>query len=348
MANNPDMAGRDIRDIEGEFKKSCIIMKASLETMGWTLMEAVNIRSLTREVNRILYVLYAAIGLIALLFIRYNSFFFARILNPLLEEIRNEHTERLKSEIEALRYQVNPHFLGNTLNSIRMMAIITKNDAIKKMTTALMALLEDILTREDRVCSLEHELRNLENYVYIMKVRYGNTFEYLTDVDASLLGLELPSMILQPLVENAILHGFHEFSPGMTAGMTAPAGGVPGIGPAAGKAAAIVVSASRNGTALSVSVRDNGRGMSGEVLAGLFSKSPAAKGGRIGLANVRRRITLGYGPPWDVDVFSLPGEGTVVTLTLPAREAGDRSGPAAEKPFRKRQGVLRDTDADRR
>jgi two-component system sensor histidine kinase YesM len=296
-------------------------------------MEAVNIRSFTRQVNNILYVLYIAISLIVLLFIRYNSFFFARILGPLLEEIKNEQTERLKCEIEALRYQVNPHFLGNALNSVRMMAIITKNDAIKKMTTALMAFLDDILSREDTVCSLEHELRNLENYIYIMKVRYGDTFEYITDVDASLFGLEVPSMILQPLVENAILHGFHESAPGPGAAEAAPGTGAGSSGKTAGiaaaMAAAIVVSASRRGDVLSVSVRDNGRGMDAGVLAGLFSQNPPGKGGRIGLANVRRRITLAYGPPYDVDVFSLPGEGTVVTLTLPASEAGDprdRSG----------------------
>ncbi|MDR3144952.1 MAG: histidine kinase, partial [Treponema sp.] len=313
-SNNPDLIGMHIGEIERRFKRSSIIMKTPLETTGWTIMEAVNIRSLTRQVNNILYVLCIVIGLMALLFIRYNSFFFARILSPLLEEIKNEQTERLKSEIEALRYQVNPHFLGNALNSIRMMAIITKNDAIKKMTAALMAFLDDILTRDDTVCSLEHELRNLEHYIYIMKVRYGDTFEYITDVDASLLGLEVPSMILQPLVENAILHGFYEAA----AGVSAPAAAA---GP--GQAAAIVVSASRRGNTLSLSVRDNGWGMDAGVLAGLFSESPAGKSGRIGLANVRRRITLAYGPPYDVDVFSFPGEGTVVTLTLPALEAGD-------------------------
>jgi two-component system sensor histidine kinase YesM len=311
VSNKPELIGMDIGEIEGSFRKSSIIMKTPLATTGWILMEAVNIRSLTRQVNNILYALYIAISLIIFFFIRYNSFFFARILSPLLDEIKNEQKERLKSEIEALRYQVNPHFLGNTLNTIRMMAIITKNDSIKKMTTALMALLDDVLTRKDTVSSLEHELRNLDNYIYIMKVRYGDIFEYLTDVDISLLGLGVPSMILQPLVENAILHGFHE-----------PAAGT-AMSPAAGKTPTIVVSASRKGPVLSVSVRDNGRGIDDGGSTALFSETSAGKDSvRIGLSNVRKRITLAYGPPYDVDVFSLPGEGTVVTLTLPVMDAG--------------------------
>jgi two-component system sensor histidine kinase YesM len=315
MANDPDMAGRDIRDIEGEFKKSSIIMKASLETMGWTLMEAVNIRSLTRQVNRILYVLYAAISLIVLLFIRYNSFFFFRILSPLLEEIRNEHTERLKSEIEALRYRLNPHFLCNTLNAIRMMAIITKNNAIREMSSALMRLTEDTLSREDTVCSLEHELHNLDNYVYIMKVRYGDTFEFIKDVDASLLPLGVPSMILQPLVENAILHGFHGLP-----------GGTSRAGEAAGRGqSTIVVSASAAEGVLIIEIKDNGRGMSEEVLAGIFNNEPGTQNGwsRIGLNNVRRRIMLTYGNSYTVRLASYPGEGTVVIMTLPVQDAGN-------------------------
>lgn len=352
-ASNINMIGSDFDSIKDSFKKSFIIMSAPLETTDWTIVEAVNIHTLTRPVNTVLYALYAALILIVVFFIRYNTFFFARIINPLkamiakmeavgsgdfsvrsppgefielnkisesfnfmvkeisvlTDEIKSEQKERLKAEIEALRYQLNPHFLCNALNSIRMMAIITKNDAVKKMSAALMTLTEDILTREDTVYSLEHEMQNLDNYIYIMKVRYGDTFEYITDVDSSLLRLGVPSMILQPLVENAILHGFHGYQAENTGGHTFKK--------------TIVVAASRTDAVLSLSVRDNGQGMTEEVLSGVFEEKASSKKGisMIGLSNVRKRIILSYGQNYDVHVFSFPGEGTVVTLTLPVMEA---------------------------
>jgi two-component system sensor histidine kinase YesM len=352
-SSNPEMPGSRIEDIKNAYGKSCILISAPIDLTDWIIMEAVNINSLTRSINIILYILYFAVLVIVLFFIWYNTFFFSLILNPLralmtkmeavgngdfsvrvapgnfielnrigesfnfmVEEIgvltcaiKEEQKERLRSEIEALRYQLNPHFLCNTLNAIRMMAIITKNNAIREMSSALMRLTEDTLRREDTVCSLEHELDNLDNYVYIMKVRYGDTFEFIKDVDASLLPLGVPSMILQPLVENAILHGFH---------------GLPGSFAGRGQGT-IVVSASAAEGILTIEIKDNGRGMSEEVLAGIFNNEPGRQNGwsRIGLNNVRRRIMLTYGNSYTVRVASYPGEGTVVIMTLPVQDAGN-------------------------
>jgi two-component system sensor histidine kinase YesM len=356
-SSNPEMLGVRREDIEHIYGKSCILISAPVDLTDWIIMEAVNINSLTRSINIILYILYFAALVIVLFFIRYNTFFFSLILNPLralmtkmeavgngdfsvrappgnftelnkigesfnfmVEEIgaltraiKAEQKERLRSEIEALRCQLNPHFLCNTLNAIRMMAIITKNDAIREMSSALMRLTEDTLSREDTVYSLEHELHNLDNYVYIMKVRYGDTFEFIKDVDASLLRLGVPSMILQPLVENAILHGFHGL-----------AGGTSFAGDASGRGQnVIVVSASAAEGVLTIEVKDNGRGMSTEVLAGIFDNEPGTQNGwsRIGLKNVRRRIMLTYGNSYAVRLESYPGEGTVVIMTLPVQDA---------------------------
>jgi len=345
-SNEAGAAGRSMTAIEQNYKKSWLLMESPVEISGWTLAEAVNIRTLTRPFNIILYILYAALLVILLFFIRYNAFFFARILSPLrfliskmeavgngdfsvraengnfielnkisesfnymvekisilTETIKKEHDERIRTEMEALRYQLNPHFLCNALNAIRMMALITKNDAITKMSQALMMITEDTLAREDTVYPLEHELYILENYVYIMKVRYGDFFELIKDVDSSLLELGIPSMILQPLVENAILHGFNGLSR-------------PGI---------IVVSAAleEKDTALVISVKDNGNGMTEETRAGIFSSETASRRGlsRIGLYNVRRRIVLAYGGNCGLEVASYPGEGTVVTLRLPVQK----------------------------
>ena len=336
------------------YGKSRIIIEAPVEISGWTLIEAINTRSLTRPLNTILYILYLALIIIVLLFIRYNTLFFARILNPLknivskmesvgngdfsvraesgsffelnkmsesfnymvekismlTEAIKEEQKERIRTEIEALRYQLNPHFLCNALNAIRMMAIITKNDSIRKMSAALMMITEDTLAREDTVYSLEHELHVLDSYMYVMQVRYGNTFELIKDVDNSILNLGVPSMILQPLVENSILHGFR---------------GLQGPG-------RIVVSAAVKDDMLIISVRDNGKGMEGETLADVFNGEREGRKGlsRIGLYNVRRRILLSYGSSCGVEVASYPGEGTVVTLKLPVQQT-ERHESRAEK-----------------
>ena len=342
--------GSDMAAIKDTYKKSWIMIESPVEISGWTLAEAIDVKSLTRPLNTILYILYFAVMVIALFFIRYNTFFFARILNPLklliakmeavgngdfsvraesgsfielnkisesfnymvekismlTEDIKTEHTERVRTEIEALRYQLNPHFLCNALNAIRMMALITRNDAIRKMSQALMMITEDTLAREDTAYSLEHELSILDNYVYIMKVRYGDTFELIKDVDKSLLNMGVPSMILQPLVENAILHGFSgKTGPGIivvSAALDPPSGG--------------------EDPALVISVKDNGNGMTAQTLAGIFDNERTAHKGlsKIGLFNVRRRIVLSCGGQYGARAASFPGEGTVITLRLPVRK----------------------------
>jgi len=343
-SSQADCIGDDIESIPQRYGKSRIVIKAPVDISGWKVAEAINVRSLTRPLDIILYLLYLSLIVIVLLFIRYNTLFFARILSPLkhmvskmeavgsgdfsvraesgdfielnkmsesfnymvekisilTEAIKEEQKERIRTEIEALRYQLNPHFLCNALNAIRMMAIITKNDSIRKMSAALMMITEDTLAREDTVYPLEHELHILDSYVLIMQVRYGNTFELLKDVDNSLLSMGVPSMILQPLVENSILHGFHGLSG-------------PGI---------IVVSAALKEETLVISVRDNGNGMDADTLTDIFSGGGEGHKGlsRIGLYNVRRRILLSYGSPYDVEVVSYPGEGTVVTLKLPVQK----------------------------
>ena len=353
-SNNTTHIGESISNVLQGYGDSRIIIQAPVDISGWTLVEAINIRSLTRPLDIILFILYLILFIIVLFFIRYNTFFFARILNPLkvivskmeavgngdfsmrtessnfmelnkisesfnymvekismlTEEIKDEQRERIRNEIEALRYQLNPHFLCNALNAIRMMSIITKNDSIRKMSSALMMITEDTLAREHTVYSLEHELHILDSFIYIMQVRYGNTFELIKDVDNSLMSLGVPSMILQPLVENSILHGFQ---------------GLARLG-------TIVVSAALKDDALIISVRDNGKGMCEETLSDVFSSSDARPEGlsRIGLYNVRRRILLSYGNPYGVDVASYLDEGTVVTLKLPIQQTECHESRAKE------------------
>lgn len=349
------MIGKPFADVKNALGSRYLIMERLVDTPRWTIAEAIYIRSLTKNVDTLMWYIYVALVLILFLFFRYNTLFFAQIVNPLNElitemdtvakgnfsarvepsdlpelnklggsfnmmvseiailtsEIKAEQKERLRAEIEALRYQLNPHFLCNTLNSIRMMASISKNGAIVKMTQALMTIIEDNLGRDDTVHSLERELKNIDSYVYIMKVRYGDVFDFYTDIDSSLLRLGVPSMILQPIVENAILHGIHGLS----------------------RTGSITVAASRTGETLRVDVRDNGFGMTAEQVERLFEVNEGKAHGlnRIGVYNVHRRMVLLYGKEYDVRVSSYPDEGTVVTIAFPILEPSDAEKLYAEE-----------------
>ncbi|OHE63254.1 MAG: hypothetical protein A2Y36_05595 [Treponema sp. GWA1_62_8] len=218
-------------------------------------------------------------------------------IDELTRQIVAEQKERTRTEIEALRFQLNPHFICNTLNAIGMMASIAKADSIKRMTTALTRIMRETLSADDTIFPLEEELKNLESYVYIMKIRFGDTFSYSTEIEDGLACIGVPTMLLQPLVENAVLHGLRGLPPGRS----------------------IVVGARREGEFVRLEVRDDGIGMEAERLASLFSGPREGGRGfnRIGLYNVRRRILLSFDPPCNLAVESFPGAGTIVSLLIP-------------------------------
>ena len=218
-------------------------------------------------------------------------------IDKLTGQIIAEQKERTRTEIEALRFQLNPHFICNTLNAIGMMASIAKADSIKRMTTALTRIMRETLSADDTVFTFEEELKNLESYVYIMKIRFGDSFAFSTEIESGLLQAGIPTMLLQPLVENAVLHGLRGRMPG----------------------GSIVIWAEREGEFVRVEVRDDGVGMDSERLESLFDGPRDGGRGfnRIGLYNVRRRILLGFDPPCTLEVDSFPGAGTVVRIIIP-------------------------------
>lgn len=195
-------------------------------------------------------------------------------LELLNHQIESAHQETLMREIEALRFQINPHFMCNTLNSIRMMAMISKNDAIKRMSTSLMVIMEDNLNGTTSFSSVEHELKNIESYIYIMQVRYGNSFIFEKDIESSTLECEIPSMLLQPLIENSILHGLRTKEIN-------------------GKIKLVIKEKNNH---LLIKIYDNGIGASKEKLEEIFTNANEHSKGfnHIGLMNVKRRLELLY------------------------------------------------------
>jgi two-component system, sensor histidine kinase YesM len=239
----------------------------------------------------------------------------------LAERDRNER-ERLSAELDALRYQINPHFVANTLNSIRLMANAARAEAIAGMTRDLMRVLSDSYSGAERLAELSREIENVTAYVGIMKVRFGELFTVEFALDPGTEALLTLRMVLQPIVENSILHGF--------------SGGSSGAAPRAGRGTIRVVArleardlpaatcreewaVAVPGQILVVEVRDNGSGIEPDRAARILEGRPD-RGSlyRIGVANVHRRIRLNYGEPYGLEVESQPGAFTLVRYVLPA------------------------------
>ncbi|TMQ24456.1 MAG: HAMP domain-containing protein [Deltaproteobacteria bacterium] len=251
------------------------------------------------------------------------------------ERARTER-ERLAAEIEALRYQINPHFIANTLNSIRLMASAARADAIADMTRDLMRVVSDSYAGAGVLAELSRELAGISAYVGIMKVRFGERFALAVAAEPGTESLLVLRMLLQPIVENAILHGF------AGAGRTGQAGRA--------ERGTIRITARREPRAvpapprpepwarpvpdqvLVLEVHDDGAGMDPERAAPRPGRGPERLH-RIGIANVERRIALNFGAPYGLAIESEPGAFTRVRFVLPAlvRDDATDPGPAARE-----------------
>ena len=229
-------------------------------------------------------------------------------IEQLIDEVAKQEKKKKDAEIRVLQNQLSPHFLYNMLNSIRWMAMIQRQDNIKEMVDALNALLTYALRGSGDPVPLADEIAILRNYVAIQKVRYQH-FEFATDVPAELERVEVLKFLLQPLIENALIHGL-----------------APSEHPGE-----IIVSAVSEGDHLLVTVADNGVGMNEETTDRLVSGLSASPTDRLGVRSVHERIQLHYGTNYGLSMRSEPGVGTSVTVKVPLRpiasaeEKGERS-----------------------
>ena len=213
-----------------------------------------------------------------------------------------------RSELKMLQMQMNPHFLFNTLNSIHVLAQLGDFEQTSSMIERLSGILRYSMRSQKRFVSLREECAIIADYVAIQRVRFEDRIDYVQEVPGSLLSAQIPCMILQPLVENAILHGFEDLN----------AGG------------RITLRAQKEDGGLRIRVLDNGRGMPEELVERIMrpaSDAPDGGGYGIGLDNVLRRMALLYGDG-NVRIESAPGEGTSVELFFP--NAGE--DPAGHAP----------------
>ena len=220
-------------------------------------------------------------------------------IEELVNQIQTVEEEKRMLEKEALQAQINPHFLFNTLSNIKYMAMIVKSNTIAESITALGNFLAPIYKSNADLWRLEDEISYVENYVKIMNYRFGGQIKTEYEMPDEARQLYLLKFILQPLVENAIQHGFEKRE----------------------GAGTIVIRARKENGLLAVCVEDDGCGLSEEELLKLRTRLEAygcKQGqGHIGLGNVHRRLKVYYGDAYGVSVESREGSGTTVCVRVP-------------------------------
>ena len=202
------------------------------------------------------------------------------------QDKRKQELLRL-AEIKALMSQINPHFLNNTLDSIKWQAKLSGMDSIAEMVTELSVLLKESMNTNAFV-SVEEELGFIGSYIHLQQFRYGDALNYNTAIQRDTLNYQIPKLILQPLVENAIVHGIE------------PLGGH----------GTIEMNIWKDEMFLYISIADDGKGSDIEF-------SQIRTQGSIGLTNVDQRIKLHFGADYGLKWKSEKGIGTVVYMELP-------------------------------
>ena len=210
-------------------------------------------------------------------------------------EMLIEEQRRLlvQARLDALTAQINPHFLFNTLNSIASLAR-TDPESARQVIFKLASILRQLLKKHENFSTLRDEITFVDDYVSIEVVRFGNEkLRIVKDIDEETLPLMVPSMLLQPLIENAIRHGL---SPRVEGGE-------------------ILLRGYRQDGRLMLEVRDNGVGIPAEALERVFDKSGEDQG--IGISNVRERLRVLYGADFTFQIECPAEGGTSIRMGIP-------------------------------
>lgn len=219
------------------------------------------------------------------------------------EELFNINQEKQRmlriAELKHLQSQINPHFLYNTLNSIMYLAKMHNEKEIYTMTKGLSSLLKGSLNISKESITLGEALNNMNAYIAIQKIRFSEKFDVFIEVSEQFLDCEIPNLILQPIVENAIIHGLEPIESG---GM-------------------LYIKTEEDDNILIIAIRDTGCGMSEAQCKKIIdSLDGQIESSHIGLKNVHQRLKLLYGEEFGIEIDSKENEGTTVFVKIPYME----------------------------
>lgn len=200
------------------------------------------------------------------------------------------------AEIKQLQAQFNPHLIFNTLENIKYVIYI-KPEKAEKMISLLARLLRYSIKNGDDMVILKHDIEYIKAYLELQKERYDSRLSYSIEIEDAIMDIHIPKLILQPLVENCINHGYRNKD-----------------------TLDIRLAGTFEGSSVKLTVSDNGDGMTPERLSYIWKKleSQDADTDNIGLLNSHKRLQLIYGPEYGLMVESIPGTGTQVTAVIPA------------------------------
>ncbi|MBD2843709.1 histidine kinase [Paenibacillus sp. IB182496] len=219
----------------------------------------------------------------------------------LIREVEQKEKRRADLEVEKLLYQINPHFLMNTLDTAHWLAVMNGQKEIDKLVLSLNRLLYYNLGKLGQVSTIREEIDSLRQYLILQQIRYDFEFDVRISVDDAVLDVAVPRFILQPLVENALYHGLNDEG-------------------------YIHVDVKQKARMIELSIQDNGGGLNEEEIERLLHEQKTAQekvGMGIGMNYVKRMIESHYEGRAELRIDSMPGHGTNVRLLLPYEEGDD-------------------------
>ncbi|MET3290181.1 UNVERIFIED_CONTAM: two-component system sensor histidine kinase YesM [Brevibacillus sp. OAP136] len=224
-------------------------------------------------------------------------------LQRLVEEVGRTEQLKKEAELRAFHYQINPHLLFNTLNSIQWQARLSGANEINDMLYHLIMVLEGNLDFTQELVTLERELQTLRHYLAVQEIRYGDNFRFLLDMEEGVGHCLIPRMSLQPLFENIFFHAFED-----------------GQG-------TIHLQVKDGGDCICLILNDDGAGIPEDKMSSMLKPQQARSGkGGLGMQNVDQKFKLHFGADYGLDVRSVRGEGTTVQVKWPKREELSHAG----------------------
>ncbi len=223
----------------------------------------------------------------------------AERISTLLSDVKQEQVNLRKTELKLLQAQIHPHFLYNTLDTIVWLSEDGKNRMVVNLVTSLSNFFRTALSSGRDFISIREEALHVRSYLEIQQVRYHDILEYQLLIPEELYEYSILKLTLQPIVENALYHGIK---------------GKRGKG-------RITITGALEADTIRFEIADDGKGMEAQELEGL-RQSLLATGRRsgFGLKNVSERIALNYGREYGIQLQSTPGQGTIVTVTIPQQK----------------------------
>lgn len=228
---------------------------------------------------------------------------FNQMVDDIRELIEQNYVLALKereSELDVLQAQINPHFLYNTLDSLYWKAVGSGNEEMGEDILSLSELFRLVLNRGNGITTVRMETELIDRYLHIQKMRFGKRLEYQLTIERGMLEEEIPKLILQPFVENAIVHGFEKTDGNYS----------------------LCITGKRQAGRMLFHVRDTGVGMSRQQVEAIWedkgnSKYASQRIGRYGARNVKERLALVYHGDYEIAIESEEEKGTTVMISVP-------------------------------